>query len=159
VASRSKVAVILAAFGLSLFGLVFVFGRASSQVLTTMSLNLRDSDPDAVIDGGKAGPSIGDLAFIKGLLTDDGGTQVGAIIAQISRFSTAGSESHFEGTITLKNRGTLILSGRLNLSGRTEHQGTIGVVSGTADFEGAQGVATSTIDLDTAIVHLQVTLI
>lgn len=158
-ASRSKIAVILAAAVLSLFGIVLMFGTASSQVLTTLSLNLRQSHPDVVIDGGKAGPSIGDLAFIKGLLTDDGGTQVGAIIAQVSRFSTAGSESHVAGTITLKDRGTLILSGKLNMSGRTEHQGTIAVVGGTAAFEGAQGVATLSVDLDTAIVHLQITLI
>lgn len=158
-ARRSKIAVILAAFVLTLFGLVLMFGTASSQVLTTLSLNLRQSDPDAVIDGGKAGPSIGDLAFVKGLLTDDDGIQVGAIIAQVSRFSTAGSESHFAGTITLKDRGTLILSGKLNLSGRTEHQGTIAVVGGTADFEGAHGVATSSVDPHTGIVHLQITLI
>lgn len=156
---RSKGAVILTAAVLSLFGLVLLFGTASSQVLTTMSLNLRQSRPDVVIDGGKAGPSIGDLAFIKGLLTDDDGTQVGAVIAQVSRFSTAGSESHIAGTITLKDRGTLILSGKLNLSGKTEHQGTTAVVGGTAAFEGAQGVATWSVDLDTAVVHLQIALI
>lgn len=156
---RSKGAVILTAAVLSLFGLVLVFGTASSQVLTTLSLNLRQSRPDVVIDGGKAGPSIGDLAFIKGLLTDDDGTQVGAVIAQVSRFSTAGSESHIAGTITLKDRGTLILSGKLNLSGKTEHQGTTAVVGGTAAFEGAQGVATWSVDLDTAVVHLQIALI
>jgi hypothetical protein len=158
-AGRSKVAVILAAAVLSLVGLVLVFGTASSQVLTTLSLSLRQSHPDVVVDGGKAGPSIGDLAFIKGLLTDDAGTQIGAIIAQVSRFSTAGSESHVAGTITLKDRGTLILSGKLNLSGKTEHQGTIAVVGGTSAFEGAQGVATWSVDLDTAVVHLQISLV
>lgn len=156
---RPRLAVILAVTVLSLVIVVLTFGTASSQVQTTFSLHLLHGDPDAVIDGGKTGPSIGDLAFIKGLLSDDGGHQVGAIVAQVSRFSTAGSESHIGGTITLKDRGTLILSGKLNLSGRTEHQGTIAVVGGTADFEGAQGVATSTVDLGTGSVHIQVALI
>ncbi len=158
-ARRSMFVVIPVVTFLSLLIAVLTFGTASSQVLTTLSLNLRRSQPDAVIDGGKPGPSIGDVAFIKALLTDDAGNQVGAIIAQVSRFSTAGSESHAEGTITLKQRGTLIFSGKLNLSGRTENQGTIAIVGGTADFEGAQGVATSTIDTDTGTVHVEVTLI
>lgn len=156
---RPKVAVIVAVTLLSLVIVVLTFGTASSQVQTTLSLHLLHSDPDAVIDGGKAGPSIGDLAFIKGLLNDDNGHQVGAIIAQASRFSTAGSESHVGGTITLKGRGTLIFSGKLNLSGRTEHQGTIAIIGGTADFEGAQGAATSTVDSKTGSVHIQVALI
>lgn len=158
-AGRPKFVVILVVTLLSLIVAVLTLGTASSQVLTTLSLNLQRSDPDAVLDGGKPGPSIGDLAYIKGLLTDDAGDQVGAIIAQVSRFSTAGSESHALGTITLKQRGTLIFSGKLNLSGRTEHQGTMAIVGGTADFEGAQGVATSTIDPDTGSVHIQITLI
>jgi len=144
---------------LSLLIAVLAFGTASSQVLTTLSLNLQRSQSDAVIDGGKPGPSIGDVAFTKALLTDDAGNQVGAILAQVSRFSTAGSESHTAGTITLKQRGTLIFSGKLNLSGRTENQGTIAIVGGTADFVGARGSATWTMDLDTGSVHIQVTLI
>jgi ribosomal protein L27 len=157
-AGRRMFVVIPVVTFLSLLMAVLVFGTASSQVLTTLSLNLQRSQPDAVIDGGKPGPSIGDVAFIKALLTDDAENQVGAIIAQVSRFSTAGSESHAAGTITLKQRGTLIFSGKLNLSGRTENQGTIAIVGGTADFEGAQGVATSTID-DTGSVHIELTLI
>src|SRR5262245_47455626 len=144
---------------LSLLIAVLAFGTASSQVLTTLSLNLQRSQSDAVIDGGKPGPSIGDVAFTKALLTDDAGNQVGAILAQVSRFSTAGSESHTAGTITLKQNGTLIFSGKLNLSGRTENQGTIAIVGGTADFVGARGSATWTMDLDTGSVHIQVTLI
>jgi len=156
---RRMVVVIPAATLLCLVLVTLTYGRASSQVLTTLSLSLQHSDPDAVIDGGKDGPSIGDLTFIKSLLVDDDGSQVGAIIAQASRFSTAGSESLFGGTITLKERGTLILSGKLNLSGRTEHQGTVAVVGGTGDFEGAQGVASSTLDLDSGGVHIQIMLI
>lgn len=158
-ARRPMVVVIPVVILLSLIVAVLAFGTASSQVLTTLSLHLQRSHPDAVIDGGRPGPSIGDLAYIKSLLTDDAGNQVGAIIAQVSRFSTAGSESHAAGTITLKQRGTLIFSGKLNLSGRTENQGTMAIVGGTADFEGAQGVATSTIDLDTGSVHIQIALI
>ena len=158
-ARRHMLVVIPVVTVLSLVIAVLMFGRASSQVLTTLSLNLQSSQPDAVIDGGKPGPSIGDLAFLKALLTDDDGHQVGAIIAQLSRFSTAGSESHVAGTITLEQRGTLVFSGKLNLSGRTEHQGTIAIVGGTADFDGARGVATSTVDLDTGSVHIQITLI
>lgn len=158
-ATRRTLGVITTVTALSLLIVVLAFGTASSQALTTFSLHIQRSDPDAVIDGGRRGPSIGDLAFLKALLTDDEGNQVGAIVAQVSRFSTAGSESHVTGTITLKDRGTLIVSGKLNLSGRTPKQGTIAVVGGTADFEGAQGVATSTIDPVTGAVHLQVSLV
>src|SRR5262245_9515494 len=107
-ARRPTLAVTLAAFVLLMAGGVLTYGATSSQAQVAFSLHLLHSEPDAVIDGGKAGPSIGDLAFVKGLLYDDDETQVGAIIAQTSRFSAAGSESHLSGTITLNGRGTVI---------------------------------------------------
>lgn len=158
-AKRPRFAATLAVAALSLVVVGLTFGTASSQVQTTLSLNFPESDPDAVIDGGKRGSSIGDVLFFKGALTDDDGAKVGAIIAQISTYSRSGGKSQIEGTITLTDQGTLVFSGQLNVSGETEDQGTIAVVGGTGDFEGARGVATSTIEFDTGNVHLQITLI
>lgn len=158
-AANRKLAALVAVSIPALVILVLSFGTASSQVVTTLSLNFPESEPDAIIDGGRRGPSAGDVLFFKGSLTDDADDQVGRIIAQASAFSKSGAKSQMSGTITLTDRGSLSFAGELNLSGQKSDQGTVVIVGGTGDFEGAQGIVTSTIEFDTGNVHLDVTLL
>jgi Dirigent-like protein len=124
-----------------------------------VSLHFPDSDPRAVIDGGKRGPSIGDVLFFKGALNNDSDVQVGAIIAQISTYAKNGAKAQIEGTITLTDQGTLVFAGQLDVSDNVENQGTLAIAGGTGDFQGAQGIATSTRNFQTGNVHIQITLI
>ena len=95
--ARKPWSVLLAVAMVSLTVVVLSVGNAASQVVTSLSLNFAESEPDAVTDGGKSGPSVGDVFFFKGGLTDDDAVKVGSIIAQASSFLRAERSGRWQG--------------------------------------------------------------
>jgi len=130
---------------------------ASSQVVQSLTLNFPASAPDAFTDGGRPGPSAGDLMYFRGPITDADGVNVGRITAEATTMNGKVSPiAQVAATITLEN-GSLEALGELHFT--DGEQGTLAIVGGTGEFAGAAGTATSTIDPETGIVTIEISLL
>ncbi len=112
----------------------------SQSPATALSLNLPRSEPDALADRGRKGPSAGDELYITDRLTDERRMRVGSIVAQGSLFSRDLRRAQMTATISLTGRGSIALQGTLNFAAR-RNQGTLAIVGGTGQFADAGGTA------------------
>jgi len=130
---------------------------ASSQVVQSLTLNFPASAPDAFTDGGRPGPSAGDLLYFRGPITDADGAKIGHMIAEAQIMDGKHQPIvQIAATITLET-GSLAGLGELHFT--DGEQGTFAIVGGTGDFVGAAGSGTSTVDPESGNVALEITLI
>lgn len=105
-------------------------GHTSATSSETLTLTFADSAPIVVEDGGRRGPSPGDVLYFRGSLGKQGGL--------IARADMLGARSVlFVTTIRIAGRGTIAAQGKLDFQGK--EQGRLAILGGTGDFDGADG--------------------
>ena len=136
---------------------IFSFQDASPQATgQTLNLNFPKSQPDAISDLAPKGPSIGDVLYFTGALTDEAGAKAGHLFAEASSFAKGGGLVQMTATLAL-HQGSLNAVGELNL--QSNDQGTLSIVGGTGDHEGARGSAVITRDPTTNNINIDITLL
>src|SRR3972149_9721423 len=114
---------------------------ASSQVVQSLTLTFPASAPDAFTDGGRPGPSAGDLMYFRGPITDADGAKIGHMIAEAQIMDGKQQPMvQIAATITLETGSLAGLGGVHFTDGE---QGTFAIVGGTGEFVGAAGSGTS----------------
>ena len=134
---------------------IFSTQAASPQAVgQTLNLNFPNSEPDAITDTAPKGPSVGDVYYFRGGITDESGASVGHIFAEAASLTKDGNRVQMTATITL-SQGSLSAIGELNFD--AADQGTLAIAGGTGDFDGSRGSLVVTAEQDN--INIDITLL